>query len=75
MSSQVNEARSLADNIESLIGTPQAITGLVDDSLRRRLREAGRNLSLAMEAPADTIHRIAWAVSHRPPSKLITSND
>ena len=63
MSSRVNEARSLADNIESLIETPQAITGLADDSLRRRLREAGRNLSLAMEAPADTIHRIAWAVS------------
>ncbi|KAL8919505.1 MAG: hypothetical protein Q9172_004959 [Xanthocarpia lactea] len=48
--------------MESLIDSPQAMPGLQeDDSLRRRLREAARKLSLATEAPADTIHRIAYA--------------
>ncbi|KAL8784363.1 MAG: hypothetical protein Q9213_004015 [Squamulea squamosa] len=62
MSPQLNEAISLADNIESLIGSSQTIISLQDDSLRRRLRDAGRKLSLAMEAPTDTIHRIAYAL-------------
>ncbi|KAL8652656.1 MAG: hypothetical protein Q9210_002550 [Variospora velana] len=62
MSLQSREARSLADNINSFIESRQVILGVQDDSVRRRLREAGRKLSLAMEAPQDTIHRIAWAL-------------
>lgn len=65
MSPQSDEAVSLAIRIEALIDSRKAIIGLQDDSLRRRLRDAGRNLSLSMEAPTDTIHRIAWAVSLR----------
>ncbi|KAL8996039.1 MAG: hypothetical protein Q9169_004351 [Polycauliona sp. 2 TL-2023] len=61
MSPQLNEAISLADHLESLALSPHPVLGTQDDSLRRRLRDAARNLSLALEAPADTIHRIAWA--------------
>lgn len=33
-----------------------------DDSIRRRLRDAGRTFSIAMETPGDTIHRISSLV-------------
>ncbi len=41
-------------------GVPGGVTS--DDSMRRRLRDAGRNFSIAMETPGDTIHRISSLV-------------
>ena len=34
----------------------------LDDSIRRRLRDASRNFSIAMETPGDTVHRISSLV-------------
>lgn len=39
---------------------PASVTS--DDSIRRRLRDAGRNFSIAMETPGDTVHRISSLV-------------
>jgi len=49
---------ALAEKIEAIVDSPQFVTDLQDDALRRRLREAGRKLSLAMEVVGDTTHRI-----------------
>ncbi len=35
---------------------------LADDAVRRKLRDAARNLSIAMETPGDTVHRIGSLV-------------
>ncbi|GKZ28714.1 hypothetical protein AbraIFM66950_011781 [Aspergillus brasiliensis] len=59
--STLAEATALVESIERIVNSPQVIIDLQDDSLRRRLREAGRKLSLSMEVPGDTIHRIAYA--------------
>ncbi|KAI1759503.1 putative sterigmatocystin 8-O-methyltransferase precursor [Hypoxylon sp. FL1150] len=59
MASAKDEAQALVEKIEAIIKEPQAILDLQDDALRRKLREAGRKLSLAMEAPGDTVHRIS----------------
>jgi len=64
MSFTLGEAIALVESIERVISYPKGVTDLQDDSLRRRLREAGRKLSLSMEVPGDTIHRIPYAVSH-----------
>jgi hypothetical protein len=40
---------------------------LADDALRRKLRDAARNLSIAMETPGDTVHRIGSLVVNLSP--------
>lgn len=62
MASTKGEAQSLIEKIEAVIKQPQAILDLQDDAIRRKLREAGRKLSLAMEAPGDTVHRVSNTV-------------
>ncbi|KAI1372862.1 putative sterigmatocystin 8-O-methyltransferase precursor [Hypoxylon crocopeplum] len=59
MASRVEEADALAAKIEAIIDNPQFSEEICDDTVRRRLREAGKKLSLSMEAPGDTIHRIS----------------
>jgi len=54
---------ALAEKIEAIVDSPQFVTDLQDDALRRRLREAGRKLSLAMEVVGDTTHRICKTVT------------
>ncbi|KAI1140004.1 putative sterigmatocystin 8-O-methyltransferase precursor [Hypoxylon sp. FL0543] len=54
-----NEAQAFLEKIQGIIAQPEQIFELHDDSLRRKLREAGWMLSLAMEAPGDTVHRIS----------------
>ncbi|EER29453.1 sterigmatocystin 8-O-methyltransferase precursor, putative [Coccidioides posadasii C735 delta SOWgp] len=61
MAAKLDDVVALSERIETVLSNPQAVTDLQDDGLRRRLRDAGRKLSLAMEAPGDTIHRIAYA--------------
>lgn len=63
MSLSTEEALALAERIENALNCPDPASNLGDDNIRRRLREAGRKLSLAMEAPGDTIHRINNTVS------------
>ncbi|KAI2613378.1 putative sterigmatocystin 8-O-methyltransferase precursor [Hypoxylon sp. NC1633] len=59
MPTRVDDVQALLEKIEGVIDNPQVACTVQDDSIRRRLREAGRKLSLLMEAPGDTIHRIS----------------
>ncbi|OTA90053.1 hypothetical protein M434DRAFT_78600 [Hypoxylon sp. CO27-5] len=58
MASNLDEVRTLLEKIQNIIAQPEWILELHDDAIRRDLREAGRKLSLSMEAPGDTVHRI-----------------
>lgn len=53
-----------SDLLEWLEAWTKEVPGGVtsDDSMRRRLRDASRNFSIAMETPGDTIHRISSLV-------------
>lgn len=51
------EAAALIARLESLASNPPREI-LLDDSLRRKLRESAKNFSIAMEMPGDTIHRL-----------------
>ncbi|KAI0110614.1 putative sterigmatocystin 8-O-methyltransferase precursor [Hypoxylon sp. NC0597] len=59
MASKLEEVQVLLEKIQSIIAQPGWIFELHNDSIRRELREAGRKLSLSMEAPGDTVHRIS----------------
>lgn len=61
--SSMEEALSLVAKIEAITSNPESIHGLQDDSLRQRLRDAGRKLSHAMEIPVDTARRLQSTVS------------
>ncbi|RYP70036.1 hypothetical protein DL771_005727 [Monosporascus sp. 5C6A] len=50
--------RALLEKIESIVNDAQNGTLPHDKSIRRRLGQAGLKLSLAMEAPHDTMYRI-----------------
>lgn len=71
MSLNPDEALALAERIEQIVNRTDLTVNLYDDNLRRRLREAGRQLSLAMEAPGDTIHRINNTVSSGTPVSYV----
>lgn len=71
MAANPQDAVILAERLEAIINSPGAIHGLKDDAVRRRLREAGRKLSLAMEDAGDTTHRIANTVRDPKPSRYI----
>jgi hypothetical protein len=49
-------ASDLANKLESLAANCETV--LQDDATRRRLRDAARNLSIALEMPGDTVHRV-----------------
>ncbi|KAJ2970115.1 hypothetical protein NUW58_g9796 [Xylaria curta] len=59
------DALGLAKGLESLIHDPSFDPETLDYSTRRRLNEAARKLSLATEAPGDTVHRIAHTVHYK----------
>ncbi|KAI0409172.1 S-adenosyl-L-methionine-dependent methyltransferase [Xylaria palmicola] len=54
-----DDALRLAEGLENLLEDPAFDPEALDYSTRRRLSEAARKLSLATEAPGDTVHRIA----------------
>ncbi|KAI1458696.1 putative sterigmatocystin 8-O-methyltransferase precursor [Annulohypoxylon moriforme] len=58
MTLRLEDAQALAAKIEAINSNPKILSELRDDAIRRRLREAGRNLSLSMEVSGDTLHRI-----------------
>ena len=62
MALTLDDATALAARIESIISNPQIVTESHSEAIRCRLRDAGRKLSLALEKPNDTIHRIAYSV-------------
>ncbi|KAI1113187.1 S-adenosyl-L-methionine-dependent methyltransferase [Nemania sp. NC0429] len=53
-----SEAKVLVEQIESIIHWAENSAEPLDESIRVRLGEAGLRLSLAMETPLDTVHRI-----------------
>ncbi|KAK3393318.1 hypothetical protein B0H63DRAFT_516512 [Podospora didyma] len=58
MSSNRENILALIEKIEGIIAKPETATQLKDDTIRRKLREAGRKLSLAMEVTNDTARRL-----------------
>lgn len=58
MAFNLQDVLSLVEKIEILADHPETITGLENDNLRRRLREAGKKLSFAAEVPEDAGYRI-----------------
>jgi hypothetical protein len=66
MGSITHNATTLADQIEKFIETPSSVPS--DHATRVRLRDIGRKLSISMEAPWDSVHRIintVWFTSLR----------
>ncbi|KAI0968359.1 S-adenosyl-L-methionine-dependent methyltransferase [Xylaria arbuscula] len=61
-----DDALGLAEGLESLLDDPSFDPETLDHSTRRRLSEAARKLSLATEAPGDTVHRIAHSSFQLP---------
>lgn len=66
------DALSLAEGLESLLQDPAFDPSALDYSTRRRLSEAARKLSLATEAPGDTVHRIAHTVHYHPDTHTLS---
>ncbi|KAI1744961.1 S-adenosyl-L-methionine-dependent methyltransferase [Xylaria scruposa] len=64
MAFKKDDAVRLAEGLESLLEDFDPDT--LDYSTRRRLSEAARKLSLATEAPGDTVHRIAHSSFQLP---------
>ena len=52
---------ALLEQLESLTKNPPAHV-IADDSIRIKLRDAARDLSVAMESKGDTVHRIGSLV-------------
>ncbi|KAI1164113.1 S-adenosyl-L-methionine-dependent methyltransferase [Nemania serpens] len=52
------DTKTLVEQIESIVHSAENSAEPLDESLRVRLGEAGLRLSLAMETPLDTVHRI-----------------
>lgn len=70
MASRRDEIMALTERIEALVKDPQTVTELNDDPLRRRLREAGRRLSVALETSGDTAHRVIYSPLHLVTAKV-----
>ncbi|RYP45750.1 hypothetical protein DL768_007958 [Monosporascus sp. mg162] len=60
MALKIDEANALEGKIDAIINNPQSIMTIQGGAIRRRLRDAGRKLSFAMEVRTDAIHRIAY---------------
>lgn len=67
-----DDALGLAEGLEGLLEDPAFDPAALDYSTRRRLSEAARKLSLATEAPGDTVHRIAHTVRLTTRLSLLT---
>jgi hypothetical protein len=60
--SQTEEIQALITKLEHFTNVPPQD---IDDSTRIKLREASKNLSIAVEIHGDTVHRIGNSVSPR----------
>jgi hypothetical protein len=67
--SQAEEVKALIAKLEQLTNSPPQG---IDDSTRIKLREASKNLSIAVEMHGDTMHCIGNSVSlHAKPQEEI----
>ena len=57
--SQAEEVKALIAKLEQFTNAPPQE---IDDSTRIKLREASKNLSIAVEIHGDTVHRIGNSV-------------
>lgn len=73
MSSRLQEATLLVERLEAIVHNPRTILDLENDGVRRRFREAGRKLSIAMETAGDTTHRIANTVSGHAGARAVST--
>lgn len=71
MTFKSDELEAFVEAIESFIAHPEVVLSLDNDALRHRLRESGRKLSVSMESPGDTVHRLNSTVS--PSSAIVLS--
>lgn len=62
-STKEHDLLALTEQIEAIAADAQGGNHPQNESIRRRLGEAGLKLSLAMEASHDTVHRIENTVS------------
>jgi hypothetical protein len=69
--SQQEEIHALIAKLEQFADAPPKN---IDNSTRIKLREASKNLSIAVEIHGDTVHRIGNAVSS-PISPLVSMQD
>ena len=59
-----DDAINLTEKLQTLLQDSEKVSASLDDDTRRKLSEASRALSIALEAPGDTVHRIVHSVSH-----------
>ncbi|KAB5575467.1 S-adenosyl-L-methionine-dependent methyltransferase [Coniochaeta sp. 2T2.1] len=64
MTQRGEELAALAERIETIAKDPGSVAALDDDTVRRRLRDAGTRLTHALETKNDSIHRIAYSPMH-----------
>ena len=62
-------ARELLQQVRDMAENPPA-ESFKDDALRRDLRDASRDMSLALEADGDAIHRLGSTVSFSESSHI-----
>lgn len=58
------DAIDLTGKLQALLQDSEKVSASLNDDTRRKLSEAARALSIALEAPGDTVHRILHSVSH-----------
>ena len=63
------EAEAFVQKLESLAEAPPSAL-LEDESLRRRLREASRNLGLSVQWPSDSVHLIAYGALYSSMARI-----
>jgi hypothetical protein len=64
-----HEAEQLVQKLEQLSERPPSVI-IEDDGLRRRFREAAYGASLAVHAPSDTVHLIAYGALYSSMAKV-----
>lgn len=63
MSTTQQDAEELVRKLEAISINPDPILALYDNAIQRRLVEAARKLSYALESQGDTVWRVGMAVS------------
>lgn len=57
------DPKALLEQLEALAKQP-SLEGFAEEGIRQRLREATRQISVALETPGDVVHRIANTVQY-----------
>lgn len=62
MSLNSTQYDALAEQIESILKSPESAAQISDERTRRRLVEGGRKLAAYLEPPRDTLRRMGYSV-------------